>query len=162
VLCDGDGKAQGLWMMYSTQNDKSNNVRVITGFPISLIKPTLKSLKNKEIPKLYDLDVELRTMRMARAKDLGLSDEWVKKVESIPNSKHRLLHIVNILDSTSPSGKLLQVGDIVLSINGNAVTRMTDLPMAFHYSEEVDMVKSFFFFFYNFYFKFNKSPNKKF
>src|SRR5688572_5755515 len=106
-------------MTYSTQNEKKHNTIFIKGFPISLVKPTLKSIKNGELPKLHDLDVEFRTMRIAKAKDLGLSEGWVKKVESIPNSKHKLLFVLNILDSTSPSGKLLQVGDIILTINGN-------------------------------------------
>ena len=33
------------------------------------------------------------------------------------------------------------MGDIVLMINGNMITRMDELPAAIHYSEEVDMVK---------------------
>ena len=141
MLCDSDGKVQGLWLTYSMQYENLSNGSYITGFPISLVKSTLNSLKNGEVPKLHDLDVEFRTMRIAEAKDHGLSDEWVKKVESIPNSKRKLLYVLNILDSTSPSGKLLEVGDIILTINGNMVTQMDDLPMTFHYLEEVDMVR---------------------
>jgi len=119
---------------------KKQNTRFVRGFPISLVKPTLKSIKDGETPKLHDIDFELRSMRIAKAKDLGLSDEWVKKIESVPNSKHKLLFVFNILDSTSPSGKLLEVGDIILMIDGKMVTRMDDLPMAYHYSEEVDIL----------------------
>jgi hypothetical protein len=143
VLCDGDGKVQGLWLTYSMQHENYTNGSYIAGFPISLVKPILKSLKNGEVPKLHDLDVEFRTMRIAEAKDHGLSDEWVKKIESIPNSKCKLLYVLNILDSTSNSGKLLKMGDIFLTINGNIVTQMDDLPMAFHYLEEVDIVRFF-------------------
>ncbi|RIA90832.1 trypsin-like cysteine/serine peptidase domain-containing protein [Glomus cerebriforme] len=140
VLCDGDGKVQGLWLTYSYQNDNCEEITYMKGFPISLIKPTLKSLKDGETPILHGLDVEFRTMRIVEAKNYGLSDEWVKKIESIKNSNHTLLHIINILDSTSPAGKLLKVGDIILMINGNIITKMSDLPAAIHYSKEVEIL----------------------
>jgi hypothetical protein len=79
-------------------------------------------------------------MRMVEAKNYGLSDDWVKKVESATNSRHNLLTIINILDSTSPAGKLLKVGDIILMINGKIITKMADLPAALHYSKEVELV----------------------
>jgi hypothetical protein len=134
---------QGLWLTYSSQNDKHHNITYKRGFSISLVKPTLNSLKLGETPKLFGLDVEFWIIKISKAKYYGLSNEWVRKVESIPNSKNNLLRVLNIQDSTSPSGKLLKVGDIVLTINGNMITKMSDLPMAFHYSEEVDMVNIF-------------------
>ncbi|RIA99361.1 trypsin-like cysteine/serine peptidase domain-containing protein [Glomus cerebriforme] len=140
VLCDADGKVQGLWLNYSSQNEKNKDITFMSGLPISLVKPVLEPLKRGEFPKLRGLDVEFWTMRIAAARALGLSDEWVRKVESAPNSKHTLLYILNILDSTSSAGKLLEVGDLVLMMNGRMVTRMSDLPAAFHYSEEVEMV----------------------
>ncbi|GBB86615.1 hypothetical protein RclHR1_00130056 [Rhizophagus clarus] len=139
VLCEEDGKVQGLWLTYSSQNDNWEEISFIKGFPISLIKPTLKSLKNGEEPILYGLDIEFRTIRMVEAKNYGLTDDWVKKIESATNSRHNLLSIINILDSASPAGKLLKVGDILLTINGNIITKMADLPAAVHYSKEVDL-----------------------
>ncbi|CAG8542542.1 3371_t:CDS:2 [Funneliformis caledonium] len=132
VLCDDDGKVQGLWLTYSAQE---NNF--ICGLQISLVKPTLELLKRGELPKLRGLNVEFCTMKIVKAKFLGLSGEWIRKFESIPNSKNSCLYILNILDTTSPAGELLKVGDIILTINGNIVTRMRDLPAAFHYSEEL-------------------------
>ncbi len=143
MLCDIDGKVQGLWLNYSSQNEKNKDITFMSGLPISLVKPALESLKHEQLPKLRGLNVEFWTMRIAAARALGLSDEWVRKVETTPNSKHTLLYILNILDSTSPAGKLLEVGDIVLMMNGNMVTKMSDLPAAFHCSEEVDMVSIF-------------------
>jgi len=133
-LCDVDGKVQGLWLTYASQDGD-----FMCGLQISLVKPALEILKRGEFPELRGLNVEFWTMKMVKAKFLGLSSEWIKKVESTPNSKNSLLYILNILDTTSPAGKLLKVGDIVLTMNGNMVTRMNDLPAAFHYSEEVDM-----------------------
>src|SRR4051794_14501332 len=77
VLCDYDGKVQGLWLTYSSQVDFLETV-FLTGFPISLLKPTLDLLKCGKFPKLHGLDVEFWTMGIAEARDLGLSDEWVR------------------------------------------------------------------------------------
>ncbi|RGB42648.1 trypsin-like cysteine/serine peptidase domain-containing protein [Rhizophagus diaphanus] len=140
VLCEEDGKVQGLWLTYSSQNDNWEEISFIKGFPISLIKPTMISLKNGEEPILYSLDVEFRTIRLVEAKNYGLSDDWVKKIESSKNSRHNLLSIINILDSASPAGKLLKVGDIVLTINDKIITKMADLPAAIYYSKEVDLL----------------------
>jgi hypothetical protein len=145
VLCDADGRVQALWLNYSSQNEKNKDITFMSGLPISLVKPVLEPLKLGELPKLRGLNVEFWTMRIAAARALGLSDEWVRKVESAVNSKHTLLYILNILDSASPAGKLLEVGDLVLMMNGRMVTRMSDLPAAFHYSEEVDMVSMLYF-----------------
>ncbi|CAB4391055.1 unnamed protein product [Rhizophagus irregularis] len=140
VLCDNDGNVQGLWLTYSSQDSNYKDITHKCGFSISLVKPTLKSFKIDEVPKLHSLDVEFWTIQISKAKDYGLSDEWVRKVESMPNTKNNMLTVLSILDSTSPSGKLLEVGDIILTINGNMVTKVFDLPTAFHYSEEVDVL----------------------
>jgi len=92
------------------------------------------------MPKLHNLNVEFWTMRIAPARTLGLTDKWVRKIEEVPNSKHTLLYVLNILETASPAGKLLKVGDLVLKMNGKVVTRMSDLPIVIHNSKTVDMV----------------------
>jgi len=62
------------------------------------------------------------------AKFHGLSNEWTRIFESIPNN---LLYILHIPDKKNPAGKLY---DIVLMINGNMGTRMNYL-LALHYLE---------------------------
>ena len=66
-------------------------------------------------------------MRIAAARIVGLSDEWIKKIENAPGSKYQIMYILNILNSNSPAARLLNIGDIVLSIDGKVITRMDDL-----------------------------------
>lgn len=140
VLCESNGKVHAIWLKYSSQNDSENDYIFFCGLPISIVLPTIEMIKIRKYPQLRGLNVEFWTRRIATARAYGLSTEWIKKIESAPNSKHSMLYVLNILDFTSPAGKLLKVGDIVLMMNGRLVTRMADLPAAYHQSEEVDML----------------------
>nr|CAG8646912.1 9767_t:CDS:2 [Entrophospora candida] len=140
VLCNEEGKVQALWLKYSSQNENEKDYIFFCGLPISLVKPTVELIKKGEHPELRGLNVEFWTRRISTARAYGLPNDWIKKIESAPNSKHTMLYVLNILDFTSPAGKLLKVGDIVLKMNRNLVTRMADLPKAYNEAEEVDML----------------------
>ncbi|CAG8601096.1 9341_t:CDS:2, partial [Racocetra fulgida] len=139
VLCESNGRVQAIWLKYSSQNDSENDYIFYCGLPISIVLPTIEMIKIGQYPQLRGLNVEFWTRRIATARAYGLSVEWIKRIESAANSKYTMLYVLNILDFTSPAGKLLKVGDIVLMMNDRLVTRMADLPRAYHQSEEVDM-----------------------
>ncbi|KAI8580689.1 hypothetical protein K450DRAFT_173290 [Umbelopsis ramanniana AG] len=139
LLCDDEGNVQGLWVNYSSQNEKGKDISFMCGLPINLVRPVIDPLIRGEKPELRGLDVEFWTMRIAAARTLGLSDAWVKKVEQSKNSRHTLLYVLNTLDERSESAKLLKVGDIILSLNGNIVTRMAELSVVQN-MERVQMV----------------------
>ncbi|CAG8506021.1 3909_t:CDS:2 [Cetraspora pellucida] len=140
VLCESNGRVQAIWLKYSSQNDSENDYIFYCGLPIAIVLTTIEMIKVGKYPQLRGLNVEFWTRRIATARAYGLSAEWIKRIESAKNSKHTMLYVLNILDFTSPAGKLLKVGDIVLMMNGRLVTRMADLPRAYHQSEEVDML----------------------
>lgn len=141
VLCDSDGLVQALWLNYSSQNDKGKDVSFMSGLPVSLVRSAIEPFQRGEKPKLRGLDIELWTMRIAAARTLGLTDSWVRKIEGGKSSRHTLLYVLNILDTSSPCAKVLKVGDIVLEINGQVVTRMGDLAVL-NDLEAVEMVRS--------------------
>ncbi|KAF9353744.1 serine protease [Mortierella sp. AD094] len=130
VLCDSEGKVQALWVNYSSQDEKGNDVTFMSGLDISGVKTVLEPFMRGEYPKLRALDVEFWTMRIAAARSLGLTDQWVQRIESDPYSKHSLLYVLSLLDSTSPCSQMLRVGDIILELEGKVATGMKDLERA--------------------------------
>ncbi|KAF9201002.1 serine protease [Haplosporangium sp. Z 27] len=130
VLCNNEGEVQALWVNYSSQDEKGNDITFMSGLDISAVKIVLEPLMRGEYPKLRALDVEFWTMRIAAARSLGLTDAWVQKIESDPNSKHSLLYVLSLLDSTSPCSQMLRVGDIILELEGKVATGMSDLERA--------------------------------
>ncbi|KAF8932137.1 serine protease [Haplosporangium gracile] len=130
VLCDGDGFVQALWVNYSSQDEKGNDITFMSGLDVEAVVQVIHPFMRGEYPKLRALDVEFWTMRIAAARSLGLTDEWVQKIESDPNSKHTLLYVLSQLDASTPCGQMLKVGDIVLELEGRVATGMKDLERA--------------------------------
>ncbi|KAF9563157.1 serine protease [Mortierella alpina] len=130
VLCDGDGHIQALWVNYSSQDEKGNDITFMSGLDVSCVKTVTEPFMRGEYPKLRALDVEFWTMRIAAARSLGLSDDWVQRIESDPTSKHSLLYVLSLLDATTPCSQMLKVGDIVLELEGKVATGMKDLERA--------------------------------
>lgn len=147
LFTDADGNVHALWVSYSTQNEKGKDLAFMSGLPASLVRPTLERFMQQykngtQQPVVFKgLDVEMWTMRLAAARTLGLSDDWVRKVEQSGSTRHSLPYIINILDERSPSAKALKVGDVVLSINDQLVTRLADLTKVIHATDDtVDMM----------------------
>ncbi|RKP07353.1 hypothetical protein THASP1DRAFT_30834 [Thamnocephalis sphaerospora] len=128
VLCNPDGKVRALWINYSSQNDKGKDVGFMSGLASQHVIPLLEQLRSGKQPCMRAItDVEFWTMRIAAARSIGLSDEWVHRIEASNQHRHMLLYVLNILASDSAAACVLQVGDVVLEINGKVVTRMGDL-----------------------------------
>ncbi|KAF9908800.1 hypothetical protein EC991_009503 [Linnemannia zychae] len=130
VLCDADGLVQALWVNYSSQDEKGNDITFMSGLDVECVTQVIEPFMRGEYPKLRALDVEFWTMRIAAARSLGLTDEWVQKIESDPNSKHSLLYVLSLLDTSTPCSQMLKVGDIVLELAGRVATGMKDLERA--------------------------------
>ena len=151
LFTDDSGNVYGLWVSYSTQNEKGKDVAFMSGLPASLVRPTLERFLQQykegtqQQPVVFKgLDVEMWTMRLAAARTLGLSDDWVRKVEQSGSTRHSLPYIINILDERSPSAKALKVGDVILSINDQLITRLADLTKVIGATDNtVDMVRWF-------------------
>ncbi|KAF9127697.1 serine protease [Mortierella sp. 14UC] len=137
VLCDADGLVQALWVNYSSQDEKGNDITFMSGLAVECVTLVIEPFMRGEYPKLRALDVEFWTMRIAAARSLGLTDEWVQKIESDPNSKHSLLYVLSLLDASTPCSQMLKVGDIVLELAGRVATGMRDLERA----RDVESVK---------------------
>lgn len=137
VLTDNEGQVQGLWLTYIIANEKGD-MRYLLGLPVTLIMPILEALQRDEVPKMRWLDAEFWTIGMAAARQLGLSDEWVRKVEVSTKSRHTLLHVLS-LTAGSPAAQALKEGDVILSMDGNLVKRMSELKVQ-DTAEKIDMI----------------------
>jgi hypothetical protein len=127
---------------YSSQDEKGNDITFMSGLDVAGVKTVIEPFMRGEYPKLRAIDVEFWTMRIAAARSLGLTDQWVQRIESDPNSKHSLLYVLSLLDGTTPCGQMLKVGDIVLELEGKVATGMKDLDRA-RDLELVQMVGTF-------------------
>ncbi|KAI8369306.1 trypsin-like cysteine/serine peptidase domain-containing protein [Radiomyces spectabilis] len=139
LLTDDDGKVHALWVSYSSQNDKGKDISFMSGLASCLVQPVVDKFLKGEKLTFKGLDVELWTMRIAAARTLGLRDEWVKKIEQSGSKRHTLLYVLNVLDERSACAKVLHVGDIILTVNGELITRMSHMNQV-HEQDKINMV----------------------
>lgn len=126
VLADQDGAVRGLWASFSFDNGRES-VQQSRGISADLIAETLKLAR--EAAPLHSLEVEFVTQTLAAARGLGLSKEWVARVEKSNPSKRQVLSIARLVGGSS-AAELLQPGDILLAIDGQPVTAFRDVERA--------------------------------
>ncbi|KAK4180884.1 putative protease [Triangularia setosa] len=135
VLVAQDGTVQALWLTYlgershSTHRDEEYHL----GLATPTLLPVLKQIQEGIVPKLRMLPVELRAVQMLQARLMGVSEEWIEKV-SVANTAHHQLFMVTkrtcerVEEEEAPA---LLEGDILLTLNGEMITRISDLDVMY-------------------------------
>jgi hypothetical protein len=98
------------------------------GIHSSTIKSVLERLECGEEHvhvQLRSLNAELMPVQMAQAAAMGLSDEWISKVEKANPAKHQLF-MIRRTEAGYESSKVLKELDLILAINGKVITRMLE------------------------------------
>jgi S1-C subfamily serine protease len=126
VLSNEAGQVIGLWSSYAvdTGRDLAQENR---GVPIDVVATMLEHI-HADTP-LHSLETELIPMQLADARQLGLSDEWLKKLELHDGTERQALMVVRLVGGSNAS-KLLQQGDILLALDGRTVTHFDEVEHA--------------------------------
>ncbi|KAJ4523307.1 hypothetical protein HRR78_000803 [Exophiala dermatitidis] len=136
VLMGADGVVQALWLTYMGERSQGSHrdTEYHLGLASSMITPVLDQIKSGVIPKLRILNMETYVVQMAQCRIMGVSEEWIKKVAKANPSRHQLF-IVRKVDcgpANGPhDGQLLQEGDIILTLNGQLITRVSDFDIMY-------------------------------
>jgi S1-C subfamily serine protease len=140
VLADKDGLVQGIWLSFvgeRTSNGHDNEYHL--GIQIDRIKEVAAALKRGEQPKLRGLTVEVMPVPIAQARHMGLTEEWVSKVEAA-NPYRRQVFLVRRVETGTATASALKELDMILSISGNTITKVTELDVSSGWKESVEMV----------------------
>ncbi|TLS29541.1 hypothetical protein PpBr36_01349, partial [Pyricularia pennisetigena] len=135
VLVAPDGTVQALWLTYlgerspSTHRDEEYHL----GLATPTLLPVVKQIQQGIVPKLRMLSVEFRSIQMAQARIMGVSEEWIQQVSLANTSHHQLFMVTKRTferDQDDKSGALLE-GDILLTLNGKLITRISELDIMY-------------------------------
>lgn len=128
-------------MSFSIDNERREQSSVLGGLPARYVVPIIDQIKSKQPLSVRGLDAEFWVLQISNARLLGVSDVWIETLKSKTNAVNRpsIIYILGITDVSSPSGKLLKVGDIVLSINDEILTSISDLEQ-FSDKDQLNMV----------------------
>jgi pro-apoptotic serine protease NMA111 len=126
VLADKTGNVLGLWssFAYESGRDLTQDNR---GVAIDLVAEMLDRVRTDR--PLHSLEAEFSVQPLATAREIGLSEEWTRKLSQHNSTQRQALTVVRMVGG-SPASKILQQGDLVLAIDGNVVTRFREVERA--------------------------------
>lgn len=129
VLVDDEGTVHALWLTYFGERSPSGkDIEYHLGMATPMLLPILEQVKSGVQPRLRILNIETNTTHMSQARIMGLSEDWIKRVETEDPERHQLF-MVRKVDSGHNDG--LIEGDIILTLDGKLVTRVTDLDIMY-------------------------------
>jgi pro-apoptotic serine protease NMA111 len=137
VLIAEDGSVQALWLTYLGERSSSGkDMEYHLGLATPMVLPVLKEIQKGITPNLRILNVETHTVQMSQVRIMGGSEEWIERVEREDPERHQLF-LVRKCDSGHNDG--LQEGDIIFTLNGKLITRVSDLDIMYD-NEYLDAV----------------------
>jgi S1-C subfamily serine protease len=126
VLSDKSGSVLGLWSSFAYENGRevSQDNR---GVPIDLVADMLDRVRTDK--PLHSLEAEFAVQPLASAREIGLSEEWTRKLAQQNPTERQALTVVRMVGG-SPAAQALQQGDLVLAIDDHVVTRFREVERA--------------------------------
>ncbi|KAJ3085914.1 hypothetical protein HK102_013689 [Quaeritorhiza haematococci] len=136
VLADCEGRVQGLWLSFLGERTNSGHDNEYhLGVHIGTVLNILDRLRKGQSPVLRGLAVEVMPVQISQSRHMGLSDEWVKKVE-LANPQRRQLFLVRRTETGTATAGVLKELDLILAVEGKTITRVHELD--FDVSDEDD------------------------
>jgi S1-C subfamily serine protease len=126
VLADDAGRVRGLWASFASDNGREL-VQENRGVASDLVAETL-ALVHSGAP-LHSLEAEFAPQTLAAARRLGLTDEWVRRVQKADPTAHQVLAVTRLVGGSDAAGKL-QPGDVLLTVEDRIVTRFREVERA--------------------------------
>jgi S1-C subfamily serine protease len=125
VLTDKRGRVQALWASFPDLSGERPS-STLRGLPSTLIDEALRALAEGRADRWPVLGVELGVTDIANARERGLSRARAEAVEAHDPAHRRLLTVWR-RTAGSPAAQVLREGDILLSAEGQPVTRFEAL-----------------------------------
>jgi pro-apoptotic serine protease NMA111 len=126
VLADEKGEVLALWSSFAFESQRELE-QINRGIPADLVSEMIGVVADGR--PLYSLEAEFSVQSLAGARELGLTDEWVRRLAE-HNPQRRQVLGVDRLVAGSPAAKLLEPGDLLLAVDGKVVNRFREVERA--------------------------------
>jgi hypothetical protein len=132
VLVAEDGTLQALWLTYLGEDDETtdDDIEYYYGLATPTFLPVIQQIRENIIPQLQILNVEFSTIQMKQARDMKVTEEWIRKVALDNSACHQLFMVRK--RSCDDSSTLLE-GDVILTLNGKIITRVSELDVMYNH-----------------------------
>jgi S1-C subfamily serine protease len=126
VLVDNRGRVAALWSSFAIQSG-GETAQFNRGIGSDLVTEFVDVVRNDR--DYYSLEAEFIYSPLFAARNRGVDEEWIAKLEKNNPVYRRALSVTRLVAGTAAS-KLLRNGDFVLAIDGNVVTSYRDVETA--------------------------------
>ncbi|NNF66545.1 MAG: PDZ domain-containing protein [Gammaproteobacteria bacterium] len=126
VLVDERGKVVSLWSSFAYQRG-GDMAQTNMGVPADLLSEFVSQVRDGR--ELRSLEVELQFKPLSAARKLGLTEEWVRRIEKHDPKRRRILEVVRTV-AGSPASEHLISGDLLLTIDGEPVSSFREVERA--------------------------------
>jgi len=126
VITDKHGDIRALWSSFAV--DTGHDVQQQTlGVPAEVVTEMVDLVRSGR--SLHSLEAELQVVPLSAARQFGLNDAWVRRIEEHSPSRRQTLSVGRLVAGT-PAAALLQTGDLLLAIDGVPVNRFREVERA--------------------------------
>jgi len=132
LIVDRRGAALALWSSFAFENGRQVQ-QENQGVPADLVLEMLARVRDGN--PLHSLEAEFTPRSLAEARRLGLSEEWVRRIEAHSPQRRAVLSITRLV-AGSPAARELRSGDLLLAIDGRIVNTAREVEQAAHAGEQ--------------------------
>jgi S1-C subfamily serine protease len=126
VMLDREGRVVGVWSSFASESGREL-VQENRGVPIDVVAEMIERVRSGK--PIFSLEVELIPVPISAARRLGLTDDWVKRLEKANGGVRQALTVTRIVGGSPANGRLEQ-GDLLLAIDGEVVNTFRDVERA--------------------------------
>jgi len=126
AISDKSGNVLALWSTFAVDNGH-DLVEQTMGVPASIVAAMLDAIRSGG--ELRSPEAEFGAIPLSKALELGLDEQWLRQVELHSPARSQVLSIQRLV-AGSPAAKVLQPGDLLLSIDGKVVTQFDEAERA--------------------------------
>ncbi|KAI9674180.1 MAG: hypothetical protein M1817_001998 [Caeruleum heppii] len=130
VLVAEDGTVQALWFSYlgERSGSSSKDIEYHLGLATPTLLPVVAQIQKGQVPHLRIINAEFNTVQMSQARIMGVSEEWIRKVEVENPERHQLFMVRKV---ECGHDQTLKEGDLLLTLNNQLITRVSELDIMY-------------------------------
>lgn len=126
VITDKSGEVLALWSTFAFDNGRETTEQDM-GIPAEVVRETLDAIRRGG--ELRSLEAEFSIVPVSTLLKLGLDPAWLRRVQLHNPGRSQLLNVARLVAGT-PAARVLQTGDLLLSIDGQVATRFREVERA--------------------------------
>ncbi|MBT8100652.1 MAG: hypothetical protein KJO82_12925, partial [Gammaproteobacteria bacterium] len=126
VIVDKRGRVVSTWSSFQVQGG-GDSTQFNRGIPSEVVQEFVRTVRDGR--PFYSLEAEFVYAPLFAARNMGVDETWLKRLEAKDPMRRRALSITRLVAGTEAADKLKN-GDIVLAVDGNVVTSFRALEKA--------------------------------